>query len=126
MDPNLGHNIDEIRRLLNDRNMISYVAYDKQGKIIAYLIGEMKHLNDGRIVYYISYLYVIPQYRNRKIGSQLIHLMIQKCKQRGTKFIMLTCDTSNKMLIAFYMKRGFIRDPILKNGKQHEVFCLYV
>lgn len=122
---NLMHNKQEIKRLLTDENMIGYMVYDGN-YIIAYLIGETKHLTDGRIVYYISYMYVAPKYRKHKIGSYLLKKVILDTKNRGLKFILLTYDVSNNKLLNFYTKFGFHRDPILKNNQQHDIFTLYL
>ena len=92
--------------------------------LIAYLIGEINHLNDGRLVYYISYFYVCPKYQNKKIGSRLIDCLINKCTVWGIRFIILTCDTNDRKLVSFYSKRNFEVDTVLKNGTRHEVFTL--
>ena len=94
--------------------------------MIAYLIGEFKTLNDGRYVYYISYLYVAKPYRSRKIGAQLMKLIISKCNNIGVKHIILTCDTHDRKVLTFYKNIGFIPDPVLKNLSRHEVYTLYM
>jgi GNAT superfamily N-acetyltransferase len=125
-EPNLGHNIPEINRLLTDENFMGLFVYNSDNNVIAYLVGEIKHLNDGRVVYYISYFFVCPRYQNKKIGSRLISLLISKCENKGNKFIVLTCDTNDKKLVQFYVNRGFVVDPILKNGQRHEIYTYYL
>jgi ribosomal protein S18 acetylase RimI-like enzyme len=123
--PSLQHSREEIQRLLTNPEFIGFFVYDGQ-KVVAYLTGEKKHLNDGRIVYYITYIFVGGKYRNHKIGSRLMEILIGKCEQWGISFIMLTCDITDNKVINFYKKLGFTPDPILKNGTQHEVYSLYV
>jgi ribosomal protein S18 acetylase RimI-like enzyme len=123
--PQLQHNRQELRRLLSSHNTTSYVAYmDKT--IIGYLVGETKKLNDGRFVFYISYLYVGQKYRGLKLGSKLMDLVLKKCKKEGIQFVTLTCDIDDKKVIEFYERMGFMPDPILRNHSKHEVFTLYL
>lgn len=126
-EPVLNHNIDEIKKLLTNENFIGLLVYDNNGKMIAYLVGEIKHLNDGRITYYITYFYVAPMYRHKRIGSKLLQLLINKCKQNwGVNYITLTCDINDRKLLEFYKKRGFDVDIMLKNGGRHEIYTLYL
>lgn len=121
----LMHSKDEIKRLLASKNTICYVMYDNNN-IIAYIVGEKKHLDDGRFTYYIDYIYVSKKYRGRKLGTKLIDIAINKCKNLGIKFIMLTCDTHDDKVMSFYIKIGFMPDPVLRNFKRHEVLTLYL
>lgn len=124
--PELGHTHQEIKRLLQNNDMLSLFVYNQKGNLIAYLIGEFKTLNDGRYIYYISYLYVGKSYRSKKIGSQLMKLIISKCKNIGVKYIILTCDTNDKKVLNFYQHIGFIPDPILKNTSNYKVYTKYL
>lgn len=123
--PELQHNVYEIRRLLSGNDTISFVVYDND-KIIAYLIGEIKHLNDGRTAYYVSYLYVCQKYRNKKIGTKLMKIVINKAKESDIRYVILTCDTNDKKVYEFYQKLGFMPDHILRNYGRHEVMTLYL
>lgn len=124
-DPNLQHTKEEIKRLLTDKNCIGFLVFDGK-KLVAYMFGELKFLNDGRNVYYISYVYVIQSYRNRKIGSYLMNLAIQKMKQRNIRYIVLTVDIQDKKAYDFYMKKGFMPDNILRNYGRHEVLSMQI
>lgn len=126
-NPDLGHNMDELNRLINNNeNFAGLFAFNSKKKLIGYLVGEIKHLSDGRLVYYISYLFVNEKYRHKRIGSHLLELIINKCKSRGYSFIVLTCDTQDQKLINFYKKYGFNYDPILRNNSKHDVLSLFL
>ena len=84
----------------------------------------MKHLVDGRNVYYISYIFVSDKFRNRRLGSQLLDILADKCKELNAKFIVLTCDIHNKIAYNFYIKRGFTVDSLLRTNDRHEVLSL--
>lgn len=121
----LSHNRNEIVKLLTNDNFIGFLLYDEKDMIIAYLVGEIKHLFDGRIVYYISYIFVSEKDRNKRLGSKLLQILINKCKEElGIKFIVLTCDIYNKIAYDFYRRRGFKIDTLLSTNGRHEVLSL--
>ncbi len=123
--PGLDHTRKEILRLLTSDRMVSLFAYHQE-KLVGYLIGEFKKLGDGRLIYYIAYMYVAPKYRAKKIGAQLIALIVKKCENWGIKYITLTCDTHDVPLFMFYKKRGFTYDPMLRTMDQHEVMTKFL
>ena len=118
--PELNHNIEEIKKLLTNNKMMSLFIYNKKS-IIGYLVGEYKILNDGRSTYYVEYMYIAPKYRNRKLGTQLMSILNNKCKLNGIKYITLTCDSLDKKVYNFYLKRGFKLDPSLNTNSRHRV-----
>ena len=122
----LQHNLDEIVRLLTNDNFIGFFAFNQENKMIGYLVGEEKRLSDSRIVYYISYPLVKPEYRKHKIGKKLMNNAINMCSNTGYAFIILICDTENKVAMNFYHKYGFIPDPLIRRNDRHEVLCLYL
>lgn len=125
-DPMLGHTVEELSRLVNDEKFCSLFAFNEQNKMIGYLIGEVKQLQDSRMVYYISYLYVLPDYRGFKIGSKLIEMVIRNCENYGYKFVMLKCDTTKQKIVDLYTKFGFSKDPLLSSNDRHCVYSLFL
>lgn len=119
------HTKKYIANLLSSEQLFGYLV-KFNNKIIAYLVGENTQLQDGRYVYYISYMFVVPKYRKLKIGTALLQKVVQHCKNKGINFVVLTFDTNNKILYNFYHNFGFVPDPMLTNGMQHEIFCLYL
>ena len=123
--PELMHNKKDIIKSLNSEGNLCYLMYDKNN-LIAYLIGEFRTLPDNRYGYYISYLYVLKSYRDKKLGSSLMNRIISKCQKTGVNFILLTCDTKDEKIVQFYRKYGFVIDPSLGGEKRHNVYCLYL
>jgi ribosomal protein S18 acetylase RimI-like enzyme len=123
-EPQLMHTKDEIIKLLSSNDLMCYLVYHNN-KLIGYLVGEFKNVSD-RFVFYVSYVYVMDSYRGHKIGTHLMDILIDYCKNNGIKFIVLTCDTFDKKIIDFYTKKyKFVKDPVLSTGDRHEVFCLF-
>lgn len=123
--PELGHTPGEITKSLQSEDNLCYLVYDKN-KLIGYLVGEYKLLNDKRYIYYISYLYVSEEYRGKQIGSKLMDIIINKCQNDGIEYIILTCDTWDEKIVNFYKKYGFVLDPVLGGEKRHNVYCLFL
>jgi len=123
--PELQHDKKSIIDTLKLENNVCYLVYFGS-KLVAYLVGDFRTLNDGRHIFYISYVYVIESYRGKKIGSQLMNLIIDKCKGK-VECIVLTCDTDDMKVMKFYERYGFKSDTVLGNkNKRHDVLCKYL
>lgn len=122
----LKHTEKEIGRLLKSSNFLGLFVYNKKTHLVAYMLGEIMKLNDGRVVYYISYFYVAKPYRSKGIGSQMMNMIIEKCKSRKISYIMLTCDTEDTTVYDFYLMRRFMPDPILRKYDRYDIFTLYI
>lgn len=114
------HTHNNIKKLLLNNANFCYISLDDDLVTInGYLIGEKKLLLDGRLVFYITYIYVASVDRNKGIGSKLIEKIISKCKKNfGINYIMLMCKMDSAVN-TFYSKLGFIQDPIIKLKKMN-------
>ena len=65
-------------------------------------IGIETAISDGHLAAYIPLLEVLPAYRNRGVGSQLIKMMLDQLE--GLYMIDLRCD---EQLEPFYERLGF-------------------
>lgn len=124
--PELEHNQKAIEKLLLNIEGMNFLVYH-DNRIIAYLIGDKRYLEDHRYAFYISYIYVVEKHRNKKLGSYLIKRAMYKCKELGINFILLSCQKKNNYGNRFYLKHGFNLDPILgRSNPSQNVFCLYL
>lgn len=121
--PDLNHSIREINRLITSPKTVLFFVYNGH-KMIAYAIAEVLRLDDGRLVLYLSYIYVAMKYRRHGIGSALIKQVIMKANEIHVDAIILTSDTQNENLLNFYLMRGFMYDPYLRRYDRHDVFSL--
>lgn len=118
--PELRHTKEEIYKLLKS-DVAQVFLYLINGKIAGYLIGEITNLNDGRTIFYISYIFTAKQFRNTGIASELIKLAEKTVNNHSLNALALTCDTNNKILYNWYLKMGFMPDLILRNYSRHEI-----
>lgn len=124
--PHLSHNKKDIIKTLKFEGNLCILVYDDD-KLIAYLVGDFRTLDDKRYAYYISYFYVLEAYRSKGLGGQIMKLIINKCKKMGVPFMVLTCDSYDPKVVKFYKKYGFILDPVLGGSDaRHTVMCLYL
>lgn len=86
-----------------------YLVLRQEGEIIAYggmwVIFEEAHITN---------LAVDPVFRNKGNGDILLKALIQKARDRGTKFISLEVRVSNSYAIKLYKNNGFIVEEIKK------------
>lgn len=121
--PELKHSISEINRLFRSSKMIAFFIYNGY-RIIGYVIGEIMRLNDGRLVLYLSYLYIAKKYRRHGFGSALLKQITHKAHRLKMDNVLLTCDTENKSILDFYLQKGFMYDPYLRKYSRYDVLSL--
>lgn len=67
---------------------------------------------------YLNNIAVLPEYRNKKIASNLMEHMINVCREQNVKSISLEVRCSNQVAISFYEKFNFI-----KIAKRSNLYC---
>ena len=55
----------------------------------------------------IESMYVIPQFRNQKIGQKLIEKFLQWSKKKRAKRILVSAFAANERAISFYVNNSF-------------------
>ena len=122
----LKHNINEIENLLQSENFLGFFAYDSKNLLIGYLIGEITLLNDGRLIFFITYFYVSSKHRKNGYGKLLLDKCVNRCRQKGLSFVSLTCNGNNNYIMNYYDRYGFVKDSILKKQKPYVILTLYL
>jgi ribosomal protein S18 acetylase RimI-like enzyme len=110
--PQLNHNKKEIGRLLVDKRMFGIMLYENN-KLMGYIVGETMVLPDGRLIYFITYLYVDHEHRNIGLGKYLLNNMIKHIMNYGIYVMVLMADENDKGAQKFYSKFGFEVDDYL-------------
>lgn len=118
--PQLKHTPEELYRLLTSPNMIMYTIA-KDNVMIAYVVGELMHLDDQRYVLFINYLYVGKKYRRNGLGSILMNKMIGYAGFKSMDAVTLICDTEDSKVLNFYLNKGFMYDPFLRRYDKYDV-----
>ena len=119
----LNHNKKQIEKILKSDD--SYVLFIlNNNKITAYMIAQSMLLRDGRIVFYIYYLYTSPQFRNMGLASKLIEIGRKIGHDNNCIGVMLTCDTSDTKVHNYYLKKGFMPDMLMRKYDRFDVLYL--
>ena len=114
-------NKTEIQKTLDSDGVVLFLILH-ENKIIAYLLGEVMNLQDSRHVLFISYIYVVNNMRNKKLGCKLMSLAISYGIKQRCDGIMLIYNTSDRKLERFYDKYGFMLDFHLRRYELHDVY----
>ncbi|WP_313471541.1 GNAT family N-acetyltransferase [Lysinibacillus sp.] len=98
-----------LKLLENSSNVVT--AVDEQSKQV---VGFITAISDGVLSAYIPFLEVLPAYKNRGIGKELIKRMLDELS--NIYMIDLCCDDD---LIPLYEKFGMIRSNgmLMRNYK---------
>ncbi|MGC9402063.1 GNAT family N-acetyltransferase [Vibrio genomosp. F10] len=99
-----------IARYLDDPECLVFVAKDKQD-VVGFITGHFcelvssvsKPIQMGSV----DELYVLPQYRQRKIAHQLCETLNQRFKEYGVVQIFVEVWDFNATALEFYNKLGF-------------------
>jgi len=123
--PILKHTPDEIYRLLTSPNLVMYTM-SRNNIMIAYVVGELMRLDDGRYVLFVNYIYIGKKYRRQGLGSILMNKIIDFAKMRSMDCVTLICDTEDQNVLNFYMEKGFMYDQFLRRYDKYDVLSLNV
>lgn len=97
---NEDYNLSKIELFSCLQNSYYCVSAHYQNK----LIGMGRMLSEGKAHAVIFDVIVSPEFRNQKIGSQIMKLLIDKCRQDQIRDVQLFCA---KGKAEFYKKLGF-------------------
>jgi len=111
--PNIEFSMDAIERLLVSNNLVGWFLLDNNDKIIGYLVGEIQRLQDGRLVYFISYFYISKNYRGNGLGKIMLLRCLKFIKDNNIPFTMLITERDT-VGYNLYRKIGFQNDPLIK------------
>jgi predicted GNAT family acetyltransferase len=91
-----GRSRDEQERLVHEAQRVVGVYHDDRQ------IGFARAVSDGASVTYLADVYVLPEYRGRGLGVELVREMIENGPYADKRWILHTADAH-----ALYEKFGF-------------------
>lgn len=96
-----------ILRLIQGRKRICLVA-ELDNKLVGYLTGEITGFNYARpvVTAEIANIFVDPQYRKQKIGTELFKEFKIWAKNKGAKMLTLSVLSKNSSALSFYERNG--------------------
>ena len=79
------------------------------------------NLNDGRNVFYVTYIYTSEQFRNKGIASKLLEKVDEIVGKNNLDGVLLTTDIEDNITYEFYLKKGFMPDIVLRTYDKFDV-----
>ncbi|MBL9008541.1 MAG: GNAT family N-acetyltransferase [Myxococcales bacterium] len=67
-------------------------------------------------VYELRKMYLRPEVRGQHVGAQLFDACVAFCRQKQAQAVVLDTREDMRSAIAFYEKRGFVRDDSQRRG----------
>ena len=94
-----------------DAKTTAQFVYRLNGKLVGLVTCSLKREYvagcDTRKVAYLEGIYVLPEYRNKKIATQLIKHFELWAKDKGCKELASDLEIDNKASLQFHNKMGF-------------------
>ncbi|TNE56070.1 MAG: GNAT family N-acetyltransferase [Bacteroidetes bacterium] len=93
------------------------IVAEEEGRIIGFALWYTSYSTwKGRCLY-LEDFYVLPEYREKKIGSQLFDQVVEIAKKRGVKRMDWQVLEWNELALRFYERKQAILDPEWVNGR---------
>jgi ribosomal protein S18 acetylase RimI-like enzyme len=102
----------DINSKVNFQPDLFFVGFYQKNLIATIMIGYEGHRG------WINYLVVHPDYQRRGFGKQLMDYATITLSKLGCQKINIQVRKSNKSVIQFYKKLGYIDDKVLSYGKR--------
>lgn len=100
---NRYYSFEQLESLFNDKNYFCY-SVEKEGEIV----GWMKLFNNqDENKFYVSSLYVLPNYQGNGIGKELMNLAESKARELKHSEIWIGVMKQNENTLNWYKKLGF-------------------
>lgn len=87
-----------------------YIVLEEQGKIIGYC-GAWIVIDEA----HVTNIAILPEYRGRKLGEELLKKMMSIARQMGARSMTLEVRVTNYVAQSLYRKLGFQNGGIRKN-----------
>jgi len=92
-----------LTELLRDFERMSFYVYKSEGRIVGVAALEVEGEERGRI----HWVYILPEYQRRGIGTALVRYVEQKAKEIGLKRLRLLTVGQADWAVSFYKKLGY-------------------
>jgi ribosomal protein S18 acetylase RimI-like enzyme len=94
------YRVEEIRHLIHGSFLFAVSTDEKTGRAV----GMGRVLSDGVSDGYIQDLVVLPEYRKKGLGSQIVSELVKKCREKGLTWIGIIAEPDSSV---FYSLLGF-------------------
>jgi ribosomal protein S18 acetylase RimI-like enzyme len=100
---NKTYSLYELEKIFSSENIICYVAII-ENKICGWL---KLTINKDENKFYLSSIYILPEFQNYKIGSKFFDIAIQEATNNSFDEIYIGVMNKNEIALNWYKKLGF-------------------
>lgn len=108
-DDNMKYNITYLNNFLEDDNAYGFIAKDNN-KVVGFAYGYNLTRPDGKTMFYLHSIGMLPNYQNNGYGSKLLSYIKEYSKKLGCKEMFVITDKGNPRACHVYEKLGGIND----------------
>ena len=108
-DDNMKYNITNLNNFLDDDNAYGFIAKDNN-KVVGFAYGYNLTRPDGKTMFYLHSIGMLPNYQNNGYGSKLLSYIKEYSKKLGCKEMFVITDKGNPRACHVYEKLGGIND----------------
>lgn len=111
--------LDNLNEFLEDKNNYGFIA-KKENKIIGFIYGYSLLKPNGKYMFYVHSVGVLPNYQGKGIGKELFKYMVEylENEKKSYKYFLLTAEDniiaqksyrkhSNKECLQVYFEKNF-------------------
>lgn len=91
-----------------------FLVVESDGQLVGYIHGTVQHTTPVEVIpaqepyVEIENIYVLPDFRNQDIGSQLLERVFKIARQEGIqRFVVGTRSKETEQILRFYRSHGF-------------------
>ena len=117
-DDNMVFNKDNLKIFLKDKNTYGFIAKDGN-KVVGFAYAYTLLRPDGKTMFYLHSIGILPNYQNKGYGSKLLEYMKNFSKEIGCSEMFVVTDKGNPRACHVYEKLGG------KNDYENEIVYVY-
>ena len=118
IDDNMVFDIDNLKGFLNDTSSFGFIAKENN-KIIGFAYCYTLLRPDGKTMFYLHSIGMLPNYQDKGYGSKLLSFIKEYSKEIGCSEMLLITDKGNPRACHVYEKLGG------KNDYKDEIVYVY-
>ena len=118
-DDDMEFDLNNLNEFLEDKNNYGFIAI-KENKIIGFIYGYSLLKPNGKYMFYVHSVGVLPNYQGKGIGKELFKYMVEylENEKKSYKYFLLTAEDniiaqklyrkySNKECLQVYFEKNF-------------------
>lgn len=105
-------------RVKNTDELAIIAEYDdeKIGYLSGYIVNKLFYRTESKFGI-LGDMFVLKEYRNKKIGTKLITEFKKWAKSKGAKVLRIEAYSANKKALKFYRRHGFEDSSVILESK---------